>query len=459
MTVTPPPLEKTSSGWIPIPGLRTPPPGPAPTAVKLEFHAVKARLHSQIANQLNMMALMQLPEPRRRPELRAMIDKIIAHDNKAPVGECDALAEDLIDDLLGFGPLEKLLRDPSVSDILINGPNEVFVDRHGRLDLTETKFRSEGHLMQVLDRIVSKVGRRIDESSPMVDARLPDGSRVNAVIAPLALKGPVISIRRFGVKQLLIEDLLSFRALTPEMAQFFDAIVKARLNAIISGGTGSGKTTLLNALSRSIPEGERIVTIEDAAELQLQQRHVVPLETRPPNVEDKGQVTTRDLIRNCLRMRPDRIIVGECRSGEAFDMLQAMNTGHDGSLTTLHANTPRDAVARLETMILMAGFDLPIKAMRQQIASAVRILVQANRLQGGVRRVTSISEVVGLEDDVVQLQEIFAYRQLGIRPNGRAYGRFETTGVKPKCLARLEEENIEFPPGFFDKRVLMSDEE
>jgi len=424
-----------------------------------EFEAIKLRLHSQLIHQLNLTALMQVPEGRRRSELRTMIERVIEADPHAPVGDRSRLAEDLIDDLLGLGPLEKLLRDPTVSDILINGPNEVFVDRHGKLELTDVRFRGDAHVLQVLDRIVSKVGRRIDESSPMVDARLQDGSRVNAVIAPLALKGPTICIRRFGVKRLVIEDLLAFKALAPEMSQFLEAAVQARLNAAISGGTGSGKTTLLNALSRFIPDGDRIVTIEDAAELQLQQRHVVPLETRPPNVEGKGSITTRDLIRNCLRMRPDRIIVGECRSGEAFDMLQAMNTGHDGSLTTLHANTPRDAVARLETMILMAGFDLPIKAMRQQIGSALHLIVQVNRLQGGVRRVTSITEVVGCNGEIVELQDLFTYQQLGVKADGRAFGQFVATGVQPKCLERLEAENIIFPKCFFDKRVLLKDTE
>ncbi|MFO0825450.1 MAG: CpaF family protein [Gemmataceae bacterium] len=406
---------------------------------------------------MNLSAVTQLPAEQRRTDLRDTVRRAVDAEPLAPLSERARLTEELLDELLGLGPLETLLRDPTISDILVNGPSKIYVERKGRLELTSVRFRDYGHVMQVLDRIVSHVGRRVDEASPMVDARLSDGSRVNAVIAPLALRGPSISIRRFGTKPLAMEDLLHFHALTPEMAQFLESAVKSRLNAVISGGTGSGKTTLLNSLSRYIPGTERIVTIEDAAELQLQQEHVVPLETRPPNIEGKGQVTTRDMVRNCLRMRPDRIIVGECRGGEAFDMLQAMNTGHDGSLTTLHANSPRDTISRLETMMLMAGYDLPMKAMRQQIASAIQLIVQSNRLQGGVRRVTAITEVVGLEGDTVVLQDIFTYQQLGTRPDGKAFGQFKATGVRPRCMARLEARDAPFPPDFFAERILLND--
>ncbi|MBA4192496.1 MAG: pilus assembly protein CpaF [Planctomycetaceae bacterium] len=428
-----------------------------PTPTSSEYDAAKARIHTHLVDTMNMSAITQLPVDQRRTDLRGTVRRAVESDPLAPVGDHSRLTEELLDDLLGLGPLEPLLRDPSVSDILVNGPFKVYVERKGRLELTSVRFRDSSHVMQILDRIVSHVGRRVDETSPMVDARLQDGSRVNAVIAPLALRGPSISIRRFGTKPLMMEDLLHFRALTPEMAHFLEAAVKSRLNAVISGGTGSGKTTLLNSLSRYIPDYERIVTIEDAAELQLQQEHVVPLETRPPNIEGKGQVTTRDMVRNCLRMRPDRIIVGECRGGEAFDMLQAMNTGHDGSLTTLHANSPRDTISRLETMMLMAGYDLPMKAMRQQIASAIQLLVQSNRLQGGVRRITSITEVVGLEGDTVVLQDIFTYHQIGTLPDGKAHGQFKATGVRPKCMSRLASRDVHFPMDFFAERILMSD--
>jgi pilus assembly protein CpaF len=325
------------------------------------------------------------------------------------------------------------------------------------MEKSDVTFRDNEHLLQIIDRIVSKVGRRVDETSPMVDARLPDGSRVNAIIPPLALDGASVSIRRFGTNPLKLEDLLNYKAFTPEMAMLKEACIKARLNIIISGGTGSGKTTLLNTLSSFIPHEERIVTIEDAAELQLQQDHVVRLETRPPNIEGKGTVSTRDLVRNALRMRPERIIIGECRGGESLDMLQAMNTGHAGSMTTLHANTPRDAQARLETMIMMAGMELPIKAMRQQISSAVDLIIQTNRLQGGPRKVTQITEVMNMEQDMIIMQDIFRYKQLGIDQNGRAFGQFEATGVRPSFVQRLEAAGIKLPSNLFQERVLMRD--
>jgi pilus assembly protein CpaF len=433
--------------------MTTTPPPAAPG-----YDARRQALHNRLVEGLNLKAVFEIPEDRRRAEMRTLIDRMLdSEPGLALAGERQRMIAEMLDDVLGLGPLEPLLHDPTVSDILVNGAHEVYVDRRGRLELTEVRFRDDAHVLQVLDRIVSRLGRRIDETSPMVDARLADGSRVNAVIPPLALKGPTISIRRFGTKPLTLDDLLRFKMLTPEMAKFFEATIKARMNVVISGGTGSGKTTLLNTLSRFIPDGERVVTIEDAAELQLQQRHVVPLETRPPNTEGKGQVTTRDLLRNCLRMRPDRIVVGECRGGEAFDMLQAMNTGHDGSLTTLHANTPRDALSRLETMIMMAGFELPVKAMRQQISSAVNLIIQVSRLQGGVRKVTSVTEVLGMEADVIILQDIFEYRKQGVRETGKAYGQFRATGVRPACVPRMEAANTRLPADLFAERVLMAD--
>jgi pilus assembly protein CpaF len=341
-----------------------------------------------------------------------------------------------------------------VADIMINGPKNVFIEKQGRIVKSAVTFRDNEHLMQVLDRIVSKVGRRIDETSPMCDARLPDGSRVNAIIPPLALDGPSLTIRRFGSTPLTLEDLLRFGAFTPEMVMMLEGAMKARLNVIISGGTGSGKTTLLNTLSSFIPGDQRIITIEDAAELQLQQPHVLRLETRPPNIEGKGRVTATDLVKNALRMRPDRVIIGECRGAEALDMLQAMNTGHEGSLTTIHANTPRDAVSRLETMISMGGIELPLRALRHQFASAVNLIIQANRLQGGPRKVTHITEVVGMEGDTVIMQDIFLFIKDGIDENGRAFGHFEATGVRPGFMHRLESAGIRLPANLFAARVL-----
>ena len=340
---------------------------------------------------------------------------------------------------------------------MVNGPKKIYVERRGKIEKSEVVFRDNDHLLQIIDRIVSKVGRRVDETSPLCDARLPDGSRVNAVIPPIALDGASLSIRRFGSNPLKLEDLLNYKAFTPEMAMLLEGAIKARLNIVISGGTGSGKTTLLNTLSAFIPGDERLVTIEDAAELQLQQDHVVRLETRPPNIEGKGKIDTRDLVKNALRMRPDRIIVGECRGGEAMDMLQAMNTGHAGSMTTIHSNTPRDALARLETLIMMAGAELPIKAMRQQIASAVDLVIQVNRIQGGPRKMTSITEVMNMEQDMIIMQEIFRFKQLGVDQNSRAYGQFEATGVRPSFVARLEQKGIKLPSNMFTERVLSRD--
>src|SRR5436189_30836 len=422
------------------------------------FDDLKRLIHSKLVDKLDLSRVSDLQGDTLRREIRLVVERLC--DTENPLlnrMERERLIDEVLDETFGFGPLEMLLKDPTISDILVNGPYKVYVERRGKMEKTDVKFRDNDHLLQIIDRIVSKVGRRVDETSPMVDARLPDGSRVNAIIPPLALDGPSMSIRRFGANPLKLEDLLNYKAFTPEMAMLMEAAIKARLNIVISGGTGCGKTTLLNTLSAFIPTDERIVTIEDAAELQLQQDHVVRLETRPPNIEGKGAVMTRDLVKNALRMRPERIIIGECRGGETLDMLQAMNTGHSGSMTTLHANTPRDAQARLETMIMMGGVELPIKAMRQQISSAVDIIVQANSLQGGPRKITSITEVLGMEQDVIIMQEIFRYKQLGIDQNGRAYGQFEATGVRPTFVPRMEAAGIKLPSNLFQERVLVRD--
>src|SRR4051794_17050481 len=422
------------------------------------FEELKRLIHSKLVDKLDLSRVSDLAGDTLRREIRLVVERLC--DTENPLlnrMERERLIDEVLDETFGFGPLEVLLKDPTISDILINGPYKIYVERRGKLEKTDVKFRDNEHLLQIIDRIVSKVGRRVDETSPMVDARLPDGSRVNAIIPPLALDGASLSIRRFGANPLKLEDLLNYKAFTPEMAMLMEAAIKARLNIVISGGTGCGKTTLLNTLSSFIPSDERIITIEDAAELQLQQDHVVRLETRPANIEGKGAVNTRDLVRNALRMRPERIIIGECRGPESLDMLQAMNTGHAGSMTTLHANTPRDGQARLETMIMMAGLDLPIKAMRQQISSAVDIIIQANRLQGGPRKITSITEVMGMEQDIIVMQEIFRFKQMGIDQNGRAYGHFEATGVRPSFISRLESSGIKLPSNLFQERVLLRD--
>jgi pilus assembly protein CpaF len=422
------------------------------------FEELKRLIHGKLVDKLDLSRVSDLEGETLRREIRLVVERLC--DTENPLlnrMERERLIDEVLDETFGFGPLEVLLKDPTISDILVNGPHKIYVERRGKLEKTDVKFRDNDHLLQIIDRIVSKVGRRVDETSPMVDARLPDGSRVNAIIPPLALDGPSLSIRRFGANPLKLEDLLNYKAFTPEMAMLMEACIKARLNVIISGGTGCGKTTLLNTLSSFIPHDERIVTIEDAAEVQLQQDHVVRLETRPPNIEGKGAVMTRDLVRNALRMRPERIIIGECRGAESLDMLQAMNTGHAGSMTTLHANTPRDAQARLETMIMMAGMELPMKAMRQQIASAVDLIIQANRLQGGPRKITSITEVMNMEQDMIIMQDIFRYKQLGIDQNGRSFGQFEATGVRPSFVTRLETAGIKLPSNLFQERVLLRD--
>src|SRR3954453_5177241 len=422
------------------------------------FDDLKRLIHSKLVDKLDLSRVSDLEGDTLRREIRLVVERLC--DTENPLlnrMERERLIDEVLDETFGFGPLEVLLKDPTISDILINGPKKIYVERRGKMEKSDVTFRDNEHLLQIIDRIVSKAGRRVDKTSPMVDARLPDGSRVNAIIPPLALDGASVSIRRFGTNPLKLEDLLNYKAFTPEMAMLMEACIKARLNIVISGGTGCGKTTLLNTLSSFIPGEERVITIEDAAELQLQQDHIVRLETRPPNIEGKGAILCRDLVKNALRMRPERIIIGECRGAESLDMLQAMNTGHAGSMTTLHANTPRDAQARLETMIMMAGMELPIKAMRQQISSAVDLIIQANRLQGGPRKVTHITEVMNMEQDMIIMQDIFRYKQLGIDQNGRAYGQFEATGVRPTFVTRLEAAGIKLPTNLFQERVLVRD--
>ncbi len=422
------------------------------------FDELKRVIHSKLVEKLDLSRVSELKDEVLRREIRLVVERLC--DTENPLlnrMERERLVDEVLDETFGFGPLEILLKDPTISDIMINGPHRIYVERRGKMEKTDVRFRDTPHLMQIIDRIVSKIGRRVDETSPMCDARLPDGSRVNVIIPPLALDGPTVSIRRFGSNPLKLDDLLNFNAFTKEMAILMEAAIKARLNIVISGGTGCGKTTLLNTLSSFIPGHERVITIEDAAELQLQQDHVIRLETRPPNIEGKGMINARDLVRNALRMRPERIIIGECRGGEALDMLQAMNTGHNGSMTTLHANTPRDGLSRLETMVMMSGFEMPIKAMRQQVASSVDIIIQANRLQGGPRKVTSITEIVGMEQDIIVMQEVFRFRQLGIDQNGRAFGQFECTGVRPTFVPKLEAAGIKLPSNLFQERVLLRD--
>jgi pilus assembly protein CpaF len=357
--------------------------------------------------------------------------------------------ESIAADILGFGPLETLLNDTEISEIMVNGPRNIYIERKGKLTKSDVIFNNDEHVMRVIDRIISPLGRRCDESSPMVDARLPDGSRVNAVIRPISLVGPCLSIRKFKKEGITVEDMIRFGSLSREMAEFLSACVRARLNVVVSGGTGSGKTTTLNALSSFIPEDERIITVENAAELQLRQDHVVTLESRPPNVEGKGEISIRDLVINCLRMRPERIVVGECRGGEALEMLQAMNTGHDGSMTTLHANTPRDAIARIETMVLMAGMDLPVRAIREQIAAAINVIVQQARLKDGSRKIINITEVQGMEGDVVVLQDVFLFEQTGLDERGKIVGQLRPTGIRPKFVEAFESQNIYLPPNIF----------
>ncbi|MCK9983917.1 MAG: pilus assembly protein CpaF [Azoarcus sp.] len=418
-----------------------------------EYQVLKMRIHQLLLSRIDLEAMENLSPDQLRDELRLMVERLLAEENVAVnTNERRNLVRDIQYEMLGLGPIEPLLADPSVSDILINGAHQIYVERHGKIELTDITFSDDAHLMKIIDKIVSRVGRRVDESSPMVDARLPDGSRVNAIIPPLALDGPVVSIRRFAAIPLTMDKLLEYKTLTPPMAELLAGLVRSKVNILISGGTGSGKTTLLNILSSYIPHDERIVTIEDAAELQLQQPHVVRLETRPPNIEGKGEVTQRSLVRNALRMRPDRIILGETRGAEAFDVLQAMNTGHEGSMTTVHANTPRDALSRMENMIGMAGANLPPKVARSQIASAIGVIVQSSRLTDGKRRIMSIQEITGMEGDMISMQEIFTFRQMGISDTGTVKGEFAATGVRPHFAERLRSFGVALPEEMFDPR-------
>jgi pilus assembly protein CpaF len=405
-----------------------------------DYQELKARLHHDLIAVLDLNRLRHTRREDAEPEIRLVLGNIMSRESQGlPLSlfERDCLIADVLNELFGLGPLEALLRDPDVSDILVNRHDQVYVERHGHLEPTSITFKDDEHLLQIIERIVSAVGRRIDESSPMVDARLPDGSRVNAIIPPLALDGPALSIRRFPLDRLDAHDLIARRTLTQPMLDFLQAAVGCRLNILVSGGTGAGKTTLLNVLSSFIGERERIVTIEDAAELVLRQRHVVRLETRPANIEGKGAIRQRQLVVNALRMRPDRIILGEVRGDETLDMLQAMNTGHDGSLTTIHANTPRDALYRLDTMVAMANLNIPERAVRQQVASAINVVIQVSRMADGTRKVTQISEITGMEGEVISLQDIFVFEREGLRADGRVTGRFRATGVRPKCSERL----------------------
>ena len=416
------------------------------------YKKLKEQMHLKLLDQFDLTVLESLAPDKLRHEIATAIDGMLL-DEETPVSglERRMLVRDIQHEMLGFGPLELLMADPTVSDILVNAYDKVYVERHGRLELSEVTFTDDRHLMRIIDKIVSLVGRRIDESSPMVDARLPDGSRVNAVIPPIALDGPMMSIRRFAHIPLKMANLVDdLRSLTPDMAEMLEGLCRAKVNMMISGGTGAGKTTLLNILSGYIPASERLVTIEDAAELQLQQPHVVRLETRPPNMEGRGEVTARALVKNALRMRPDRIIIGEVRGAEAVDMLQAMNTGHEGSLTTIHANTPRDALSRMENMVGMANLNLPHKAARQQIASAITVVIQALRLTDGKRKITSIQEITGMEGDVITMQEIFAYHQTGVDADGKIVGHFQATGVRPRFTDRLRAFGIHLPDHMFD---------
>ncbi|WAS58904.1 CpaF family protein [Burkholderia ambifaria] len=429
----------------------TEPAGAAHSSVRDAYQKLRREIHLTVLDRVELERLSRLPQEQVRQEISSLISRILDEERLlANDIERRQLAIDVYDEMFGFGPLESLLRDPGISDILVNTYRQVYVERSGQLELTDVTFYDDAHLMKVIEKIVSRVGRRIDESTPMVDARLPDGSRVNAIIPPSAIDGPLMSIRRFSVNPLKMDDLVSYQSLTPPMAELLDALAHAKVNVLVSGGTGSGKTTLLNILSGFIPRSERIVTIEDAAELQLQQPHVLRLETRPPNIEGKGEITQRTLVRNALRMRPDRIILGEVRGAEALDMLNAMNTGHEGSLATIHANTPRDALTRLENMISVGGLTLPPKTMRQQIASAISVVVQATRLTDGKRKIVSIQELTGMEGDIINMQEIFTFKRTGMDRDGTVRGHFCATGVRPKFAERLQAFGINLPDSLYD---------
>jgi len=416
------------------------------------YQNIKSRIHRKLLERIDLSNVELIESEAFRNEIRRIVGALIAEEG-VPLSaeERESLITDIQHETFGLGPLEPLLADPDISDILVNRYNQVYIEKFGKLHKADVMFRDDNHLLQIIDRIVSKVGRRVDESSPYVDARLADGSRVNAIIPPLSLDGPVLSIRRFGLSPLKMSDILAFGSIGQNMAQVLEGGVKARLNMLISGGTGTGKTTFLNILSEFIPSDERIITIEDSAELQLKQEHVVRLETRPPNIEGKGEVTQRDLVRNALRMRPDRIIVGEVRGGEALDMLQAMNTGHDGSLSTIHANSTRDALARLETMVLMAGMDLPERAIKEQIASAINVVIQMSRLADGSRKIMKVSEITGMEGPTIVMQDIFEFARTGITPDGKVLGYFTATGVRPKFADRLKVMGVSLPQGIFER--------
>lgn len=415
-----------------------------PSPQEIKYQEVKVRVQNHLLREIKDAEPAEM-----EMKIKEIAAELLSEEHEIKPADRQKMIQELIDEVTGFGPINSLLNDETVTEVMVNGPHQIYVERNGKVELTNLQFRDSQHVMNIIDKIVSPIGRRIDESSPMVDARLPDGSRVNAIIPPLALNGPTITIRKFSKDPFTIDDLIRFGTVTSEMATFLEACVKAKLNMFVSGGTGSGKTTTLNVLSSFIPDDERIITIEDAAELKLTQEHVVSLETRPPNMEGKGEITIRDLVRNALRMRPERIVIGEVRGAEALDMLQAMNTGHDGSLATGHANSPRDMLSRLETMVLMAGMELPVKAIREQIAGALDVIVHQSRLKDGSRRITSISEVQGLEGDVIVLQEIFRFEQTGVDTEGRVIGEIVPTGIKPKFYERLETSGIHIPSSVF----------
>src|SRR5581483_5543937 len=418
------------------------------------YFELKSEIHRKLIGVLNLERVSSIPKDRVRSEIGRVVERLL-EEERVPMtaAEQNKIIEEVLDEVLGLGPLEPLLKEPSISDILINRHNKIFIERNGKLSESHVRFKDDAHLLHIIEKIVSQVGRRIDEAQPIVDARLQDRSRVNAIIPPLALDGPCLSIRRFGRHVITQEEMLQYKTITPGMLRFLAACVQSKTTVLISGGTGSGKTTMLNALSRFIPEEERIVTIEDTAELQLQQRHVVKFETRPPNLNKEGGINQRLLLRTALRMRPDRIIVGECRGAEALDMLQAMNTGVEGSMSTVHANTPRDAFSRLETMVMMADLEIPSRVILQQLASAIKLVVQVSRLQDGSRKILSISEVLGVQDDKVQLQEIFTFERLGVTEAGKVQGRFHATGVVPKIMERLRVSGIQLSPAIFDESV------
>lgn len=440
-----------------LPQLSNPPfdaktekPKPAKKEELDPHYELKSNVHRRLIEEIDLNQLKNQDPDKLRPQIKEAVNQLLMEESTLLTSsERERMVEEIVNETMGLGPLEQLLRDQTVSEIMINGPGVVFIERKGKLVESNVRFKDDAHVLQIIDRIVSAVGRRVDETQPLCDARLKDGSRFNCIIPPLALDGPSVTIRKFSKDPLKVQDLINYGSLSPEAAELLRGFVEARLNIVISGGTGSGKTTLLNVLSSFIPDDERIITIEDTAELQLQQRHVVRLETRPANLEGRGEITMRELVKNSLRMRPERIVVGECRSGETLDMLQAMNTGHDGSLTTLHANSPRDACRRMETMVMMAGYDLPQKAIREQISSAVNVIIQANRLSDGSRRVMNVTEVVGMEGDVILLQDVFVFQQYGLDEDKKVIGEFKSTGVRPKFMDTLIEHGVQIDERLF----------